>query len=592
MKRIQAGVQAEEFGQHGGHQIQAPLAAEIGLAHSQRGFHAANGVALEQPVHPVDVGGDQTVQLQPPFALGLAIGEGAEVVGEQRHLQRVDFGQRLIVQRQVGDQLPVQSGVQRRRHRRADPPDVAKARIFRRRAGGRGDVAGPELFGQIAVGTGQRDGHRLGRRHHALIAGVDEGQIVFHPAAHRGRPDARAIEHGPAVASIGLHMLEGLKRAVLPLPATALQPSFDPLDGVDLVMGRLLAGRAQAIFGLGLVDTDGIGVAVEQVGDGGAVQAQRVLAHPHLLLQRPAELEHQVQAVATGRQGQPVQTGHIQEQELLRQVEIFLQQPVSGEGVGAIGQQPLVVGEPGRTHRIGPQIENLGVLAIGHPDAGAGQIVAEPQQQRLRHLRIAVDVEPQPRQVQPVQRHARQRLEADRQRRAGPGRLHRRLGHTQRLQVHVVAGAEPAGGALHGYGIDLGAAGNALGLAHRVGHRLELQDRHGRHGAQVVGPHQRDQPVGQFGQVVVQLLAQPAGQEGEPFQQAFHVRVGAPVAQERGQLGVGLGKLLAQIAQIGQFVLKVFVERHGLSLAPSPAPRSGRLRRPRSRRSPGFPRRR
>ncbi len=71
--------------------------------------------------------------------------------------------------------------------------------------------------------------------------------------------------------------------------------------------------------------------------------------------------------------------------------------------------------------------------------------------------------------------------------------------------------------------------------------------------------HQR---VGQFRQLVIELLPQPPGEKSEAFEQPFDIRIAPGLAEERRERRAALGEALAQLAQGGELALVVMVERH------------------------------
>ena len=88
----------------------------------------------------------------------------------------------------------------------------------------------------------------------------------------------------------------------------------------------------------------------------------------------------------------------------------------------------------------------------------------------------------------------------------------------------------------------------------------ELDDGHGRNRRQVVRIEDAEHRVGEFGEVVVELVADAGVQKGEGLDQPFHVRVFGRVRrqpQPSGDLRVGLGEFRAQPAEKGQFAIVV-----------------------------------
>jgi hypothetical protein len=60
--------------------------------------------------------------------------------------------------------------------------------------------------------------------------------------------------------------------------------------------------------------------------------------------------------------------------------------------------------------------------------------------------------------------------------------------------------------------------------------------------------------VRQFGELILHLFPQFAGQERKSLQQSLHIRIGALLGEKAGQLRVSLGKLPSLQPQKAQFV--------------------------------------
>ncbi|MNG14957.1 hypothetical protein D3C84_987510 [compost metagenome] len=73
--------------------------------------------------------------------------------------------------------------------------------------------------------------------------------------------------------------------------------------------------------------------------------------------------------------------------------------------------------------------------------------------------------------------------------------------------------------------------------------------------------------MGQFRQVVVDLQAQPGGEEGKPLQQPLHVRVAGLVAEKLRQLRVVLGELATELTQVAQLFGKTLFQAHGILMS-------------------------
>ena len=118
----------------------------------------------------------------------------------------------------------------------------------------------------------------------------------------------------------------------------------------------------------------------------------------------------------------------------------------------------------------------------------------------------------------------------------------------------IALGAEPA----------LAIDQESLGELGPRGIELELDDRHRRHGGQVVGVEHAQQGVGELGELVVQLVLDPSGQQREGLDQPLDVGVGAAVGlqpQPARRGGILPGELLGELADEGQLALVVVVQR-------------------------------
>ena len=72
-----------------------------------------------------------------------------------------------------------------------------------------------------------------------------------------------------------------------------------------------------------------------------------------------------------------------------------------------------------------------------------------------------------------------------------------------------------------------------------------------------------------LGQLVVKLLAQPPGQEGEALQKAFDIGILTLARQVGSQARILAGELVADLAQIRQLVLEVTIDAHRTRTEPS-----------------------
>ena len=157
-------------------------------------------------------------------------------------------------------------------------------------------------------------------------------------------------------------------------------------------------------------------------------------------------------------------------------------------------------------------------------------------------------------QPEPVQFHHQPDL-----RRPARGLLEDALHDRKGVDLHLAAGPEEAGGPLDGNRRQGCARGNRRGLPER-GLRGEGNRRRGRDRSEIVRPDDPDQVLDDLGEVVVELLAQQGGLEGNALQQALHVRVRHGPAQHGGQGRVGLREVRAEFPELIHLLLKITVE--------------------------------
>ena len=109
----------------------------------------------------VDINAFQAVEQAFADLLLMLVVVARQVVGFEDHLERLDVGQRQVVERHVADQLPEKVAVQWRRVAGGDWADVAKGQELRRVFAGQADVTQTKLARQVLVGASKLDGQRL-----------------------------------------------------------------------------------------------------------------------------------------------------------------------------------------------------------------------------------------------------------------------------------------------------------------------------------------------------------------------------------------------------------------------------------------------
>jgi hypothetical protein len=278
---------------------------------------------------------------------------------------------------------------------------------------------------------------------------------------------------------------------------------------------------------------------------------------------------HHFYVAAEARCANAVQAGEVEEEELLRETEILLQEPVADEGAAGIRQHAFAFGEPDRLQcaRGEDDGRDFGFgIGIAHQDLHL--VIAQDLVQVVHQVAFAVEVKTQRIERQLGKRDVAGAAQIQAQRvgrlgranggREAVGRLPLGAGHFHRPERDVVVGAELAG---HPVDRPRTQQRAALQLQALLGRDLfvihvELDHRHGRNGAQVVGIQNAEQGLGDFRKLVVDFEVDARGQEGEGLQHALDVRVLALVGfkhQAGGDLGVLGGELGAHLAQKRQF---------------------------------------
>jgi hypothetical protein len=302
----------------------------------------------------------------------------------------------------------------------------------------------------------------------------------------------------------------------------------------------------------------------EGVGGDGLLQSLQAL--------RPAKRAQFDRDFHRGVEARQVQAGEVDEQELLRQHEVFLDQPITEERARVVVEQRVLFLEPDRLQGGGGQAQRRhlrGVVGRAQGDAGGG--VEQQFVQRVDQRAFAVQVQAQALDRQLRQRQLRGRLDAQSQRGDGIGagdrecgalgRFQARIGDADRPDLDRIAGAVADRQALHRAGQQLAVPRQLLHRADfGAGRELQLGDRHRRHRPQEVRVEHRQHRLGDLREFVVELLVDTCGEERERLDQPLDVRVLADLAfhlQPRGDLRILRGELLRQASQVGEFVLVI-----------------------------------
>ena len=572
MVAVEAGVEGEEFIEHRGEQEQVPFAQVAVLVHGQFGTHAANRQAAMQAVDVLV--GDLLQAAEHALAdlERVLVVVARQVVGLEDDLERLDVGQRQVVQRHVGDQLPQVVAVQRRRIARRHRADIAEAEELRGVLAGQADVARLELARQALVGAGQLDRQGLLR----IAVARAEAQPGFQAVAEQRGLLAQAVVRTGARLVEAAVVLERLERHVFLVAHAARFPAGHPIHREHPAVPRVEFGRQQQVLVLFAVQADRDGVVGEQVDHRRAVQAHVVQGRADALQAGLADIEAQLQAAGAlqhfGRLAlQCIQALELDEQELVLEGEVFLQVAIAAEGVVRVGNQRVVFAETDRLDLVrrqsyGRQRQAVFAgqrlaLAIQQHQLQTAEVAQQAEVEQLGDIALAGQVQAQGAQADLAEMAIGAHAQAQAEQRAVT--LHRIVQAVQRQRQHFarIGGAEAAGHSLDGLGFHRRVARHRKGRAGAL-ERVELQHAEGRQRAHVVGPQQVHQRMGQLRQFVVELLPQTPGKKGEAFQQALDIRITPGLAEERRQRRAALGEALAQLAQGGEFALVVVVERH------------------------------
>jgi len=348
----------------------------------------------------------QAGEAAPADARGMLVVVARQVVGLEDHLERLDVGQRQVVQRHVADQLPQVVALQRRCIAGGHRVDVAETEEFGGVLAGQADIAGLELARQVLVGAGQLDGQRFML---VVIAQAEAQPGVLAFAEQRGllahavvRPRHRHVEAGI--------VLEGFERHVVLVAHAAGLPAGHPVHREHPALLAVVFGRQQQVLVLLAVQADRDGVVREQVDHRRAVQPYVVQRRADALHAGLLDVEPQLQAPGLlellRRQAlQDVQALELDEQELVGEDEIFLQVAVAAEGIERVGNQRLVLGEAHRFELCGGQRQRLQrfvvraaqwfALGVQHDYFDAAEMAQQAEVEQLADIRLAGQVQAQ-----------------------------------------------------------------------------------------------------------------------------------------------------------------------------------------------------
>ena len=155
--RVEAGVKREKLIEHRGEDKHFPLAEKALRLDAQVDAQAAQWQTVMQAIDRFVANRTQCIEAAPADFLRLAVVITRQVVGFEDHFERVDIGQRQVVERHVADQFPQEILVQGRCKTGGRHTDIAEGDKVRCLLAGLVDVTDLQVPWQIVVGTGQLD---------------------------------------------------------------------------------------------------------------------------------------------------------------------------------------------------------------------------------------------------------------------------------------------------------------------------------------------------------------------------------------------------------------------------------------------------
>ncbi|MNS12193.1 hypothetical protein D3C72_437510 [compost metagenome] len=401
MEGVDAGVQREEVRQHCAEQVELPFTAKSGLTDGEHRFEPPHWHAAHQPIHRLGLYLLDPRQSLARGLLGLFVVQRRKIVGAQHLHQGIAAQQGDIVERQVGNQRPVQTAVQRRAQRPGRPDQVAEGGKRGRAAGRYADTAHLEACGARAVGAGERhrDGFIQFDRGGFIPAHEREAVLETIPA-HRLLDPHPVVERQPLFGSFNLVLkaLERLIDARCAARATEvpLDPAFHLIHREDLEAVGMAIARLEGILRLTTVEIDRLAVVLEQVDGRHTVEHEGVGTDLELRRQRSVEAEVHLEFAHRQRLFGPLATGEFEEEEAFREAEVLLQDPVAGIDVVRIGQQRVIALEADR-------FEGLGLLAKAlaiYLQLDMRELVGEPEVEFIGGIAVATEEEAQLVQLQ------------------------------------------------------------------------------------------------------------------------------------------------------------------------------------------------
>ncbi|SUY26623.1 Uncharacterised protein [Burkholderia oklahomensis] len=580
---------AEQVGAHAG---------KPRLVDRQRAFDAApedeRARAGQLARHRPRLHADETFDLPPVVGLVARQEQPQQIAQSLAAGAVIEFVERQVIEVQLANQPPghLALRIRRLRHaRRADQSDAFERRGFGHR--------------QVAHAVARHEARQIAVRHQRIdrqvanflairrLVLVDERHEHLRADIGRTRAvAARRFRHEPALAPcreisamIVLVVVQRLvQRPELEFGGGGRDLPVHRLHRKHLVIERRQASRHQAELRLSRRQFDPVHVARKQVDHRRAEQREaRCIDDVREPLRRLVE-QHDDLDLLAGHAAQPrLESGQCEEVEPPWTGEIFMQQVVPVELRPRERQQALVCAEPfvddridrdgrerlaGRGEFTGRTRNRRDAGCVQQLEEVRGDLVVARQIQRqpvqplqIGHARVAGRTQPQAQRAAHLRAGRHIAVE-----RGDVGRNARqpRLGDLQRIERHVLAAAELAGGLLAGrHACGKGGAARDAKPVREIAFRaarVKARDRHRRRGRHVVRIKHFQQPAREARELRVELDLHARGHEAERLDQPFDVRIGHFArlhAKAPRDLRVRLRELGGELAHVDQFLVVV-----------------------------------
>lgn len=499
---------------------------------------AAQGGALE------DAGDRLLVNAEEPGDLAIR-GVGEEAIGAAVPVVEGEEGpQALCVEGgaevgvEVAEEVPEDVLAERGCGRAGDAGDVAPAEA-RGGVGRRGrDVADVEVRREGAVGAGEVEGEDAALVRGRAAGDPEEGVC----AVTKG---AGAAEGGEAGAIAARGRPAGVEGVDAGAGAAARGDRRDLVDGGDFVVLGVDAVGADEVVADERIVTNGDGGGAEVIDGDDRVEAEHVGRHRQREGGGVRGGEGDLESIAVEIAG-GVEAGEVEEAELLGDGEELFKEaealggllgPVEGGFVEADGASGAATEMAGR--------------GAGGDDVDVGRGVGDPLEEGEGLRVLGVDEGADALGREDVLAGLGGELEGEDEAWADGGGVGACGADAGWDEVEVGDGAEATGGSVAGSGGDLGAARDADATPDSAGGG-EGDDGHCRQRAEELGHQELGESMDQLGVGSVGAFLDAGCEEGEPFEEAFDVRVVAGPTELASDLREALAEGAADLAQVLQ----------------------------------------